>query len=357
MTAQNARRYDFRQELDRLSPLVERAKTAIRDEQRFAVAAACRNGRFANKVQFTPFCESEQHQMTMQQLSDLGLNDPGVQRIDPKAIERLLFGDYGMIEHKKLRNPESIGKIGERPVIVYFQSDSEMEPDKPANASGRHRNFAWQILAHVCGVSWEDIMAQPMWVDKTIARDKDEYTMMMQLANGSQARKQPPIELKSYDLTRRGVKIDDIGNLVATRLAATQGQFADVIAAGVGMSIPAAYEEQLSFIYDRIKSSWTKTQRISSEHKKRLIEVFKTDGDQIKALMAELGGEVGDLMDVESERDSAKPLRERINERITDKICGFFGLPLHSWLTDEEVARKALLDLEVKERHLKAYVA
>ena len=122
------------------------------------------------------------------------------------------------------------------------------------------------------------------------------------------------------------------------------------------MNLLAEYEEQSSFIYDRIKSSWTKTHRISAEHKKRLIEIFKTDGDQIKALMESLGQKVGTLMDEESERDVAKPLRERINERITDSICDFFLLPLESWLTDEEVARKALLNLEVKERQLKAYI-
>lgn len=357
MTAQNAQRYDFRRELDRLGPLVERAKSAIREEQRITIAAACRNRKFAYRVQFTPFCLAEQHVMTMQQLSDLGLNDPGLQRIDPKAIERLLFGDYGLIEHKKLGRPDTIGKIGERPVIVYFQSDEDSEPEKPANASGRHRNFAWQILATACGVSWEDLMDQPMWVDKTIARDKDEYTMMMQLANGAQARKQPPLELKSYDLTRRGIAISNIGNLVATRLAAQQGQFGDVIAAGAVMSLDESREDQSSFIYDRVKSSWTKAQRLSPEHKKRLIETFKTDGDQIKALMADLGGKVGSVIDAESERTSAKPMRERINEGITDLICRFFGLPVGEWLTDEDVARKALLNLEVKERQLKQYVA
>lgn len=357
MTAQNAQRYDFRKEIDRLGPIVERAKNAIREEQRITIASACRNRRFCHRVQFIPFCEAEQHVMTMQQLADLGLNDPGLQRIDPKAIDRLLFGDYGMIEHKKLGNPDAIGKIGERPVIVYFQADSESDPEKPANASGRHRNFAWQILAHVCGVTWEDIMDQPMWVDRTIARDKNEYTMMMQLANGSQSRKQPPLELKSYDLTRRGVDITDINHIVATRLAAAQGQYADIIAAGTVMGLGIDQEDQSVFIYDRVKSSWTKTQRISPEHKKRLIETFKTDGDQIKSLMAKLAAVVGDVIDAEGERNSAKPFRERINEGLTDHICKFFALPVSSWLTDEEVARKALLNLEVRERQLKQYVA
>jgi hypothetical protein len=357
MSAQNARRYDFRQEMELLGPIVERAKSAIREEQRITIASACRNRRFAQRVQFIPFCGDEQHVMTMQHLSDLGLNDPGIQRIDPKAVERLLFGDYGLIEHKKLKNPDAVGRIGERPVIVYFQPDADLEPERPANASGRHRNFAWQILAHVCGVTWDDIMAQPMWVDKTIARDKDEYTMMMLLANGSQARRQPPIELKSYDLTRRNVSIEDINHLVATRLAATQGQFGDVIAAGVTMGLSEAHQDQCSFIYDRVKSSWTKTQRISSDHKKRLVEAFKTDGDAIKGLMNVIADHIIDIIDSESERNSAKSLRERINERITDEICRFFELPTQTWQTDADVVRRALENLEVKEKLLRQFVA
>lgn len=356
MTAHNARRYDFRQELELLGSLVERAKDAIRDEQRVVISAACRSGRFANRVQFTPFCQDQQHQMTMQQLSDLGLNDPGIQRIDPKAIERLLFGDYGLIDHKRLGNPESIGKIGERPVIVYFQPDPDIEPERPANASGRHRTLAWQILGYVCGVTWEELMAQPMWVDKTIARDKDEYTMMMMLANGSQARKQPPIELKSYDLTRRNIRIEDINNLVATRLAATQGQYGDVIAAGACMSTDQKLEGQISFVYDRVKSSWTKVQRISKEHKQCLVQAFKTDGDAIKEVMIKIGSNLTLILDSEAARNSAKPIRERINERISDLICEFFELPVQVWLTDEQVARKALSNLEAREQQLKSYV-
>jgi len=357
MTAQNARAYDFRNEIDRLGAIVERAKNTIREEQRITILNACRNGKFAYRVQFTPFCEDNVHQMTMQHLSDLGKNDPGIQRIDPKAIERLLFGDYGLIEHKKIGNPDTIGKIGERPVIVYFQQDADAEPDRPANASGRHRNFAWQILGHVCGVSWADMMDQPMFVDKTIARNKDEYTMMMMLANGAHARRQPPIELKSYELTRRNVSISDVKSLIATRLASTQGQYGDVLAAGVCMCLESALEEQTSFIYDRVKSSWTKTQRCSPEHKKRLVESFKTDGDTIKVLCSAIGDQLTEVLEQESERDSAKPLRERVNERITDIICDHYALPKQSWLTDEEAARKALLNLEVRERHLKQYVA
>ena len=123
------------------------------------------------------------------------------------------------------------------------------------------------------------------------------------------------------------------------------------------MSLDSSLEDQTSFIYDRVKSSWTKTQRIGPEHKKRLVEAFKTDGDVIKALMVELAAEASQIIDAESERSSAKPFRERINESITDLICQFFKLPAASWLTDEEVARKALLNLEVKERALKQYTA
>lgn len=356
MSALNARRYDFRQEMDLLAPIVERARAALSEEQKISIQSACRNLRFANRVQFSPMGDS-QHVMTMQDLSDVGLNDPGIQGIDAKAIDRLLLGDYGMIEHKRLNiGRDSIGKIGERPLIVYFQQDPDDEPSKPCNAAGRHRNYAWQILMLLCDVEWDLAMQQPMWVDKTIARNKDESTMLMTLANGSQSRKQPPAELKSYDLTRRNVRIDDLERLVSTRLAATQNQFGDVIATGATMTVANDYTDQAVYIYDRVKTSWTKASRLSPEHKKKMVDAFKTDSASIADLIQRLGDWVGTFIDEESERNSAKTIRERVNERTTDLICKFFSLTPGEWSNDKEAASKALANLSTKQRQLEAFV-
>jgi len=356
MSALNARRYDFRQEMELLSPILERAQKSLSEEQKITIQSACRNHRFSSRVQFLPMGE-DQHVMTMQDLSDLGLNDPGIQGTDWKAIDRLLFGNYGMIEHKRLNiGSDSIGRIGERPLIVYFQPDPDDEPQKPANAAGRHRKLAWQILMHVAGVDWTLAMEQPMWVDKTIARNKDEFSMLMSLANGSESRKQPPAELKSYDLTRRNVRIDDLDRLVSTRLAATQGQFGDVIATGTTMTIKPDYADQAVYIFDRVKTSWTKASRISHEHKNRMVDAFKTDSSQITKLIQTLGEQVGSFVDEESERNSAKTIRERVNERTTDTICSFFNLCSGEWSNDQEAAAKALANLSTKQRQLEAFV-
>ena len=101
MATTNGTRYDFRTQNTTLGAIVERARAEITEEQRITIQSACRNHRFCYRVQFTPFARDDQHVMTLGQLADLGINDPGVQRIDPKAIERLLLGDYGMIRHKK----------------------------------------------------------------------------------------------------------------------------------------------------------------------------------------------------------------------------------------------------------------
>ena len=130
MSALNARRYDFRQEMDLLAPIVERARAALSEEQKISIqlpAATCASPIaciFANGRQ--PACDDHAGSV------NVGLNDPGIQGIDAKAIDRLLLGDYGMIEHKRLNiGRDSIGKIGERPLIVYFQQDPDDEPSKP----------------------------------------------------------------------------------------------------------------------------------------------------------------------------------------------------------------------------------
>ena len=41
--------------------------------------------------------------MTMRQLSEIKMNDPGEQQIDYKAIEKLFFGNYGFLSIKKYR--------------------------------------------------------------------------------------------------------------------------------------------------------------------------------------------------------------------------------------------------------------
>lgn len=358
MATTNGTRYDFRTQSAMLGALVERAKAEITEEQRITIQSACRNHRFCYRVQFAPFSREDQHVMTLGQLADLGFNDPGVQRIDPKAIERLLFGDYGMIRHKKNSDlaKDAVGKIAERPLIVYFQQDDDSAPEKPANASGRHRNYAWQILAAAADVEWDLVMEQPMWVDKTIARNKSEFTMMMTLANGQQSRKQPAVELKSYDLTKKMVSIDDLSNLVATRINATQGQFADVIATGASMSLPNSYTGDASYIWDRVKSSWTKAVRVSPSHKKALVEAFKLDGDTIKGLMQSIGQQAPDIIDEESERTSSKALNTRVTEKIADLICDHFNVERGAWPTDAEVTRKKLENLKVQEQQLNSLV-
>ncbi len=356
-TNDNAQRYDFRNQLDILGNIVERAKSTISEEQRISLQAACKNHRFANRVQFTPYCKEAQHVMSMGELADLGFNDPGIQRIDPKAIERLLWGPYGMISHREHTEmgKDCVGKIGERPVVVYFQTDVDSAPERPANASGRHRNYAWQILLDAAGVDFELAMEQPMWVDKTIAANNSEYSMMMVLANGQQSRKQPALELKSYALTKKNVSITTIRELIATRLAARQTQMADVIATGVAMSLaPNACDS--SYAWDRVKSSWTKAVRLSGDHKKALITMFKEDGDQTKNLISELADSIVEIIEEESERSSAKSLNTRVVERLTDVICGTTGLPKGTWPTDAETARKRLEHLTTQQSELKAYV-
>jgi len=357
MAVKNAQRYDFRDHPS-LNVLVEEAKAAMTEDQRIVISYACNNHKLCNVAQFPPFDTENAYQMTLGELSELGTNDPGIQQMDLKALQRLLFGDYGLITHKKVKGAAAndLCKIAERLNIVYIQPEPTINPEHPAIASGRHRNYALQMLCHAAGVPWELAMEQPIWVNKTIARNQSEFTMMMTLANGQQARRQSAAELKSFDLTKRGVQINDIGNLVASRLQANQTQMADVIATGVQMGLNTEHINQSGYIWDRTKTAWTKACRISPNHKNALVKAFKEDGDQIRSLMSSLSIEVIDIMERESSQLSSKTPRERVNEGLADAICEFFDLPKTTWETAAEKAARVLADLEAKQEELRLYV-
>ena len=153
------------------------------------------------------------------------------------------------------------------------------------------------------------------------------------------------------------VSIDDLSNLVATRINATQSQFADVIATGSCMALAESYSGDQSYIWDRVKSSWTKALRISPTHKKTMVEAFKLDGDAIKALIQIIGQQVPDIIDEESERNSAKTLNNRVVEKVTDLICDHFSLERGVWPTDAEVSRKKLENLKVQQEHLTSFAS
>ena len=357
MPLENGQPYDVRNHHDVLGSLIERAKTSLTDDQRVLINAACRGEKFCNVIQFPPHSSEVVEPMTLGELSALGKNDPGLQNTDVKAVENILFGPYGLIEHKRFKEAgDDLCKLGERPVIAYLQPDPSLEATAPAIASGRHRNYGLQILLMAAGVSWEVAMQQPIWVTKTICRTKGEYTMMMELANGQQARKQSSGELKSFGLSKRGVILDDLSHLVSTRLAAQQGQYGDIIATGVSMGLSDDRKDLATAIWDRSKTAWTKACRISPEHKATLIKAFKEDGDQIRNLMATLSSEVGEIMDDQAGVTSSKTYRERVNEALTDVICETFSLPKNTWETAAQKAERTLADLEARQLELRQYV-
>ena len=72
---------------------------------------------------------------TLGQLADLGFNDPGVQRIDPKAIERLLFGERDDPPQKKQRPGKGCCWQDRWLLIVYFQQDDSAPENLPTQAA------------------------------------------------------------------------------------------------------------------------------------------------------------------------------------------------------------------------------
>ena len=54
------------------------------------------------------------------------------------------------------------------PQELFFLKVTQSQFENPANGSGRHRNYALQMLCATSNVEWEDIMKQKIWVDKML---------------------------------------------------------------------------------------------------------------------------------------------------------------------------------------------
>lgn len=353
----NTNCYDFRDDKN-LCKLVDDIKKEIRPLQKSRIYDACKSGDdlFRTVVQCEPTNSHQHSYMTMRQLSEIKMNDPGEQQIDYKAIEKLFFGNYGFLKHKKIPDMDIINKLVIPPRIILFKSNSG-QFENPANGSGRHRNYALQMLCAASNVEWEDIMKQKIWVDKTVVSNNFEFEMAMVLSNGAQCRKQSRMELTSFSLTTAGISTDDAEQIIDNRFNVKKGQWSDLFANLVMQYIPSHKEANKKDYFNRAKTGWYKTYRLCDENKNRLTEIYENKPLELQNIAQDLGRNMHIIHDQEYKNSNTiKKLTHRINERIVDQICVAANLDKPIWQTKQELAKKKLENLheqkELLEKHI-----
>lgn len=342
----NLNLYDFRSN-EHLCKIVENIKKEIRPLQKSRIYDACKNydDSFRHVVQCEPSNSHQHPYMTMKQLSEIKANDPGEQQIDYKAIEKLFFSNYGFLKHKKIPDMDIVNKLVIPPRIILFKGNTG-QIERPANGSGRHRNYALQMLCIASGVEWEDIMKQKIWVDKTVVSNNFEFEMAMVLSNGAQCRKQSKMELTSFSLTTAGISTDDAEQILDNRFNLKKAQWPDLFANLVMQYIPSHKENNKKDYFGRARTGWYKTYRLSDENKNKLIDIYENEPFQLQSIAQDLGQNMHIIHDQEYKNSHAvKNLTNRINERVVDQICVAANLDKPKWQTKEELQKKKLESL------------
>lgn len=342
--------YDYRED-DTLCKLLERIKKEIRTQQKLAIYDAClsSDSLFRSRVQCSPLNGDNHSYMTMQELAEIRFNDPGHQQIDNKAVEKLFFGAYGFIKHSKMPDRDIINKLVIPPRIILFEN-SQGKSECPANGSGRHRNYALQMLCAASGVSWEDTMKQKIWVDKTIVSNKSEFEMAMTVSNGA-GRKQSRMELTSYNLSTAGVSVDDAEQIIDTRFNVKKNQWPDFFANLVMQYVPKHSEHYKKDFFNRSRTAWYKTYRLNDINKNRLEDIYDNQPSVLQEIAKNIGENLYMIYQLEHKNTpkAVKRLTTRLNEATVDQICIAANLEKPVWETKQELIQKKL-ELNYKEK-------
>lgn len=340
--------YDYRED-DTLCALLKKIKDQIRTHQKLAIYDACQNSDivFRSRVQCSPSNGDNHSFMTMQELAEIRINDVGHQQVDHKAVEKLFFGEYGLIKHTKIPDRDIINKLVIPPRIILFEN-SLGNIECPANGSGRHRNYALQMLCAASGVSWEDTMKQKIWVDKTIVSNKSEFQMAMVLSNGA-GRKQSRMELTSFDLTTSGVSVDDAEQIIDSRFNVKKAKWPDLFANLVMQFVPKHKENYKEQFFKMSSTAWYKTFRINNVYQNRLEDIYNNQPLVLLEIAKNIGENIYLIYEMECKKTpkAVKRFASRIVDSTVDQICIAANLEKPEWETEQQLLQKKL------ERNLK----
>lgn len=329
-----ANAYDFRDH-PTLVELRNRFAAEIPLSVKDDVVFACEQLALNVRIQVPPFNIETAETMTLGELADLGVNDPGAQLIDETSMRNLGFGPQGMI---KIGSKPSNLRMLDMPKVVYREEQGQ--PSHPANASGRHRCYFLQMYADACGVDRELAMRQPIWVVKQVCRDRDEFGATMIVANASPCgpRKQPPVERIGYTLSTIGVEIKDFDAMMASYQGfAKVNHYPDVF--GVGLVLAMGDEcRNAAFTFDAAKRAYNFVYKATADNRTPVKRIFTLEPERLRAALQALAVTLPGIESEVAHQSSPIPAKTRVAERLSDELADLWGIQPRVHPTDAEVA-------------------
>ena len=351
--------YDFRQHRE-LVQLSDRFAADLSQDRKDDIQLWCSKGTLKSNLQVPPFNIDTAETMTLGGLAELGVNDPGAQRIDVGSIEGLAYGPQGIIKPKQPPLDEgSSYRLLDLPKVIYMQRDGEA-PSHPANASGRHRNYFVQMLLHACGVSWDDAMEQELWVIKQVCRSRSEFGASMLVANagGNGPRKQPPVEKLGYSLTTIGIDITTVSSLIATYQGlAKVSHYPDVFGMAVALAALEANDgaADASRVFDVAKRAFNFVYKASADNRNGVKRVMVTEPAMLRDSVVRLAEALPAIEDAVAQEASPIPAKTRMAEQLSDELASLWSLLPRDHQPVDEVAKAKIEAHKSAIESLKSY--
>ena len=345
--------YDFRDHSE-LEALADQFASDLTSDRQSEIRSWAEHDTICTNLQVPPYNSDKSDTMTLGELSEIGVNDPGTQMVDVKSIKNLAYGPQGIIKPSKapgdgFTNYRMLEPLG----ITYLADPDGGAPTHPANSSGRHRNYFLQMILHASGVSWEDIKKVSIYVNRKVARSHAEFSGCMLVANSgpSGPRKQSALERNGYTLSSRGVDISSSTSIIRTYQGfAKVNDYPDLFGMLVAMvkeeTEPAAKATLLQDVFDTAKRAFGFVYRLNTENRTAVKRIFVTDAPVVLEAAKQLAEIYGSIEADVASKPSPISSKTRIAQQLADELASIWDVSAKEHQNEAEVAKAKIESLQ-----------
>jgi hypothetical protein len=345
--------YNFADHVE-LALLADQFNNDLSHDRQAEIRSWVQHNTICTNLQVPPYNPELADTMTLGELAQIGINDPGTQMVDVKSIKNLAYGDQGIIKPKKspgdgfthYRMLEPLG-------ITYLADPDGGDPTHPANSSGRHRNYFLQMLLHAAGVDWDDAKNVKIYVTRKVARSHAEFSGCMLVANSgpSGPRKQSALERNGYTLSSRGVNISSSAGIIRTYQGfAKVNDYPDLFGMLVAMlkeeNDPATKATTLQDVFDTAKRAYGFVYRLNTENRNAIKRIFVTDAPAVLETAKQLAESYGEIEAEIAGTPSPLPTKTRIAQRFADQLAEIWEVAAKEHQNEVEVAKAKINALQ-----------
>ena len=337
-----------------LALLADQFSNDLSHDRQAEIRSWVQHDTICTNLQVPPYNLELADTMTLGELSQIGINDPGTQMVDIKSIKNLAYGPQGIIKPKKAPGDGfSHYRMLEPLSITYLADPDGGQPTHPANSSGRHRNYFLQMLLHAAGVEWEDAKNVNIYVTRKVARSHAEFNGCMLVANSgpSGPRKQSSLERNGYTLSSRGVNISSSDSIIRTYQGfAKVNDYPDLFGMLVAMlkeeSEPATKAAALQDVFDTAKRAYGFVYRLNTDNRTKIKRILVTDAPSVLDAAKQLAENYSEIEAEIAGKTSPLPTKTRISQRFADLLAEIWEVDAKEHQNEAEVAKAKINSLQ-----------